>query len=143
MLTLTTTRQSLKSLIIKQPGSEDTYMMFFQILRDDDDETYFFNMVGLFPEEIKALKPIKYITTRRMNKFFRTNYEINDMGKYREEREIINYYFPTPMYEDPETKAKYFVLSYCQKYLENKGLLRKIPDISVVSINNISKNSKK
>ena len=143
MLTLTTTRQSLKSLIIKQPGSEDTYMMFFQILRDDDDETYFFNMVGLFPKEIKALKPIKYITTRRMNKFFRTNYEINDMGKYREEREIINYYFPTPMYEDPETKAKYFVLSYCQKYLENKGLLRKIPDISVVSINNISNNSKK
>lgn len=143
MLTLTTTRQSLKRDIIKQRGSEDTYMMFFQILRDDDDQTYFFNMVGLFPKEIKALKPIKYITIRRMNKFFQTNYQINDMGKYREQREIINCYFPTPMYEDPETKAKYFVLSYCQKYLENKGLLRKIPEINVVSVNNTLSNSKK
>jgi len=121
---------------------EDTYMMFFQILQDDDDQTYFFNLVGFYAEEIKALKPIKQITNRRMKQFFQANYDINDMGKYREEREIINCYFPAMLYEDPD-KVKYFVFSNCQKYLENKGLLKKLPEIKVILDNKQNSNVKK
>jgi len=136
------TRQTIKRSIIKNRGTEDTYMMFFQILQDDDDQTYFFNLIGLYPEEIKSLKPIKHITNRRMRQFFQSNYDINDMGKYREEREIINCYFPATLYEDPD-KVKYFVFSFCQNYLENKGLLKKLPEIKVVLDNKQNSTTKK
>lgn len=123
------TRQQIKSCITKV-GKSTTYTMFFEIIKDDSE--CFFNIVSLTDDEIKELVPVKIISKRKVKRFFNDVYQINDMGKYRDEKEIVDFYFPTIMYEHKLLKQNFFVFAECYDFLINKRLLKPIPTIKVV-----------
>jgi len=124
------TRQQIKSCITKV-GRVTTYTMFFEIIKDEEENECFFNIVSLTEEEIKELVPVKIISKRKVKRFFSDIYQINDMGKYRDEKEIIDFYFPTIMYEHFSIKQKFFIFAECYDFLVNKKLLKPIPTIKV------------
>jgi len=124
------TRKLLKNCITKV-GKTTTYFMFFEIIQDEYDERCYFNAVSLTENEIKELEPVKIITRRTVRKFFKTQYKIVDMGKYKDEKDIINFYFPTIMYQNKVTKEIFYVFSGFQEYLENKKFLKGIPSIKI------------
>jgi hypothetical protein len=132
------TRENIKGCIAKKGGfnptngqQDEIYLMFFEILKEEYEKEYYFNIIGLEKDELKALKPKQVITKRYIKQFFKKNFDINDMGKYKEEKEIIDFYFPCTMYENEETGARYFVFKFCQKYLEDRNLLQRLPSITV------------
>lgn len=124
------TRQLIKNCITTV-GKITTYFMFFEIIQDEYDEECYFNAVSLTEDEIKELEPIRVISKRAVRLFFKTQYKINDMGKYKNEKDIINFYFPTIMYQNKYTKQYFYVFSSCQNFLENKKLIKGMPSIKI------------
>jgi hypothetical protein len=122
------TRQQIKSCIIKVHKSP-TYAMFFDIIQDDNE--YYFNIMHFSAEEIKELVPVKILTRRKAKNLFKDKYYINDMGDYKDEKTIINNYFPAIMYEHKCLKQNCFVFADCYEFLVNKNLLKPIPVIKV------------
>ena len=123
------TRQLIKNCITTV-GKITTYFMFFEIIQDGR-LLYYFNAVSLTEDEIKELEPIRVISKRAVRLFFKTQYKINDMGKYKNEKDIINFYFPTIMYQNKYTKQYFYVFSSCQNFLENKKLIKGMPSIKI------------
>ena len=122
------TRQQIKSCITKI-GKETSYTMFFEIIKDDNE--CFFNIISLTKDEIKDLVPVKIISKRKVKKFFKDVYQINDMGKYRDEKEIIDFYFPTIMNELKSLKQYFFIFAECYDFLQSKKIIKPIPTIKV------------